>query len=295
MQTLSLDGDFTIEFSTNGLPAHSPAQYFAGMSDLLEAMQSLDANLVAFILPSASAVQRVERVTIGSVKLKIASLIEYLPEDVLRSFDWKKICGHFLAEGRKKVLQWLRKEPRARSAAQIEELATELDQLASTTLGAPRRISRRLLLSMVVRVIRGTQALPGTETVTVRLDQEEILLPREVEIPAETAKAVAESELEPFEQEMRLLVKKPDMIGKSQWDFLDRGHVIRAKMSDADWVESYQNNQLMLKPGDAIDAKVRLTPKHGIDDHSYNYDVLQVRSVIPSTVTQQPLLFDDSA
>jgi hypothetical protein len=295
MQTYPLSDDLRLEFSAREFSAHSPALYFAGMSELLDAMQSLDANLIAFVLPNARAIQRIEQVTTGSIRLKIASFIEYVPDEVLKTGDWKRVCGHFLVEGRKKILLWLHKQPKVIEKAQVEDLANELDRLATESTGPTRRISRRLLLSMIIRVIRGTQAMPGKESVTVRMADTEVVLPREVEVPAETANAVAESELEPFEQEMRLLVKKPDMIGKSQWDFLDRGHVIRAKMSDGDWVENYQNNQLSLKPGDAIEAKVRLTPKHGTDDHAYNYDVLQVRSVVPSTVTQQALLFDESA
>lgn len=128
----------------------------------------------------------------------------------------------------------------------------------------------------------------------MRLDGELILLPREAEGPSDTAQAIAEAELEPFEQEMRLLVKKPDMIGRSQWDFLDRGHVIHARMADVDWVASYQRNEFPLSPGDAIDAKVRLTPRHGTSDHEYSYEIVQVRGVVPNTVVQQGLLFEST-
>ena len=295
METYEPIDDFRLEFSTDELASHSPAQYFSGIAEVLEAMQVLDANLVAFILPSARTTQRLQQVTSGSIRTKIASIIEYIPDDVLRTGDWKRVCGHFLVDGRKAVLHWLRKEPKVRDEAQLESLAIELDRLASVSESPvkPRRFSRRLLLSVVVRLIRGAQALPGKETVTAIINQERIVLPRNAEVTTAVVQSVAEAEVEPFEQEMRLLVKKPDMIGNSQWDFLDRGYVVRAKMSDTGWVDSYHKNQLALKPGDGIEARVRLTPKHGTSDLAYNYEVVQVRNVIPSGITQQSMLFED--
>jgi hypothetical protein len=93
---------------------------------------------------------------------------------------------------------------------------------------------------------------------------------------------------------MRLLIKKPDMIGRSQWEFVDRGHVIRARMKDFDWVKQYQQNDFSLNPGDAIDAKVRVTPKGAPSDGEYSYDIMRVHRVIESSIAQQSHLFDDS-
>jgi hypothetical protein len=289
-----LPEEFAVEFSTTELASQSPTAFFDGVSSVLDALHTLDANLVSFILPSAQAVQRVEQVSIGSLKLKLASLIEGIPEEDIRGLDWQKICGHFLVEGRKTVLRWLRKQPKVSTPEQVDELARELEALCLEAKGPPRRFSRRLLLSLVVRVIRGTQSIPDGETVTVTLDQEKIVLPREAQVLTNVATVVAEQELEPFEQEMRLLVKKPDMIGKSKWDFIDRGHVINAKMSDSIWVERYQNKAFALSPGDAIDAKVRLTPKQDTSASEYSYEIVEVRGVVRSTVVQQPLLFDAS-
>ena len=295
MENFQPADDLELEFSTIELSSHEPVQYFAALTDVLGAMQALDANLVAFILPDARTAQRVEQLTVGSIRLKIASIIDYVPDDVLRTGDWKRVAGHFLVEGRKAILQWLRREPKIRDKTLVESLAAELDRIAAEA-GTPirvRRFSRRLLLAMIARLIRSVQAMPGEETVTAVINEERITLPRNAEISTEVARSVAESELEPFEQEMRLLVKKPDMIGASQWDFLDRGYVIRARMSDTMWVDNYHNNKLDLKPGDAIEATVRLTPRSNTAESVYNYEVVKVRSVISSTVTQQPLLFEE--
>lgn len=284
--------EFVVEFTTSGLRAESPAAFFEGVSGVLDSLQILDANLLAFVLPQSRATQSIEEISIASLRLRIATLLENIPEEDLRGCDWRRIAGHFLVEGRKAFLRFLRRQPKVTDKAQLEELGREVDALVGEVTKSPKRFPRRLLLMILVRIIRSAQAMPGTEVVTVVVAGEVTSLPRDAEVTAAVAQEVAAAELEPFDQEMTLLIKKPDMIGRSQWEFVDRGHVIRAKMSDTDWVTQYQSQAFALNPGDAIEAKVRLLPRNSSGEDEYAYEVVNVRRVIHSTVAQQSLFFD---
>jgi hypothetical protein len=286
---------FLIEFSTDNLAAESPAAYFDGVSQVIDAFQSADANLLAFLLPSSRTGLRIDRLEIGSFRIWLATQLEDLPEEGLRKFDWKQLVGHYLLKCRNAIVKFLRKNPKVEDTQLVERLGAEIDAIANDAIPATRRFSRRLLLGVLVRVIRATQSVPGAETVHVIISEERTLLPREAEVTIGVVSAIESGELEPFEQEMRLLVKKPDMLGRSQWEFVDRGHVIRAKMGDLAWVERYQRHGVVLNPGDAIDVRMQLTPKHTTEDQLYyTYSIVNVRSVIPSVVIQQPLLFESA-
>jgi hypothetical protein len=292
MASDAVDERFVIEFSTNRLPSENPADYFEGVSQVLDAFQSLDANLLNFILPAAKTRLNIERLETSSLKLWLATTLENLPDDALRELDWKKFVGHYLLKVRNAFVRFLRKTPKVTETRMIEDLGQEVDSLASEVVQAPRRISRRLLISILVRIIRATQSVPGNETVKVTVFGETSVLPRDAEVTPNVAEELANRESEPFEQEMKLLVKKPDMLGRSQWEFLNRGHVIRAKMGDAEWVKQYQGQEITLKPGDAIEARVRITPRGPPADADYAYTITEVRRVIASSIVQLPLLFE---
>ena len=82
-----------------------------------------------------------------------------------------------------------------------------------------------------------------------------------------------------------LKIKKPDYLGSSQWEFkIDR--IIKAKVSDADWIQKFHRKEFVLTPGDAIEADVKETNKFDIDLNivAQNYEVIKVHEVLRSYV-----------
>lgn len=282
----------TLTFSTDSLASESPSAFFDSVGEVLESLQFLDANLLNFVAPEGQVRLSIADISISSLRLKLATVLEHIPEEVLGSGDWKKVLGFYLVKARKSILAYLRKAPKTATVESIEALGEELDSAAYDAIQQRRRFPRTLLVYMLSRVIRAVQSVPVPETVTVETDGEKYQLPRNTIITSEVANTIATADLEPFEQEMTLLVKKPDMIRRSQWEFVDRGHVIREKMLNEDWVTQYQNRLIDLNPGDAVDAKVRVTPRPVTGKTEAAYEVLTIHRVVSNPIAQQSLLFE---
>lgn len=97
---------------------------------------------------------------------------------------------------------------------------------------------------------------------------------------------------------MILKVKKPDFLGNSQWEFKHDNRIITARILDDQWLESFRNGQVVIKPGDAIRANVLIEVNYGYDREvvSTNYRIITVDEVIDlNPPTKQNALFDTDA
>ncbi|NEP38482.1 MAG: hypothetical protein F6K35_04110 [Okeania sp. SIO2H7] len=96
--------------------------------------------------------------------------------------------------------------------------------------------------------------------------------------------------------EMILKVKKPDYLGESKWQFKDKRRTIEVKITDSDWLESFQKNrEFSIKPGDAIKAEVEVTSKYGFSGEllSTEYVLKKVIEVVSMHDGSQLSLFKD--
>ena len=79
-----------------------------------------------------------------------------------------------------------------------------------------------------------------------------------------------------------LKIKKPDFLGQPKWFFRYQGHQIEAKISDSNWLDSYQGRQEDLQPGDSIKANLKENMSYGHDGEIVHvaYEVTEVMEVI---------------
>jgi hypothetical protein len=85
------------------------------------------------------------------------------------------------------------------------------------------------------------------------------------------------------ELEMILMVKKPDFLGDSMWDFRHEGKRIPAKVVDSEWLGNFHTGTIALRSGDALRAWVEIETNYGNDREvlATHYRVLKVLEVIP--------------
>lgn len=99
------------------------------------------------------------------------------------------------------------------------------------------------------------------------------------------------------EAEMTLLVKKPDYLGNSKWEFKDDKKAISAHISDPEWLHDFHNGEAILQPGSSLICNVRY--RHDLDKSGNTIDsVYEVTRVIetiaPSDATLNDLFKDES-
>ena len=93
---------------------------------------------------------------------------------------------------------------------------------------------------------------------------------------------------------MILKVKKPDYLGESKWDFRHGGRSFPAKVIHREWLESFQNRDVDIRPGDSVRSKVEIINRYDFDGEliSTDYNILQVIEVIQLSSPKQIEMFD---
>ena len=83
-----------------------PTRVFRTMAGLIEAAQRMDTHLAEMIGANVRTSLVLEDVEATSLKSRLRSVIEAIPDEPLQAGDIKKLVGHFLLKGKHKVLDW---------------------------------------------------------------------------------------------------------------------------------------------------------------------------------------------
>jgi hypothetical protein len=99
----------------------------------------------------------------------------------------------------------------------------------------------------------------------------------------ETIEALLTRETLSSKSEMILMVKKPDYLGQSQWDFRHGTRPVIAKILDTAWLRQFQTRKVDVRPGDSLRADVEVVVKYGYDNEvvSIQYNIVHIKAVLP--------------
>jgi hypothetical protein len=88
-----------------------------------------------------------------------------------------------------------------------------------------------------------------------------------------------------------LIVKRPDYLGKSKWDFRQGKKSISARIDDQEWLSRFQARKIDVRPGDALRCLVTIEHKYGFDNELLNeeYIVTFIEGVLENQVSQDDL------
>ena len=95
--------------------------------------------------------------------------------------------------------------------------------------------------------------------------------------------------------QMNLVVKKPDYLGASMWEFRHGAKTIQAKILDSEWLSSFQNRRVDIRPGDALKCLVTVEYSYGFDNELVreSYAVEKVLAVLANQMWTQHTLLPD--
>jgi hypothetical protein len=125
------------------------------------------------------------------------------------------------------------------------------------------------------------------------------------ETPLDTSLRVSSDEIERLlteevlvsESEHLLLVKRPDYLGNSRWEFRLGDRSIEAKLLDNAWLEDFRAGRIPLHPGDALRALVRTEVYRGFEGQivATRHQVLKVIDVVHGEGETQISFLDDES
>lgn len=276
-----------------------PSRVFQSMADLIDSLNSLDAELASMVNINIQPELVLDRIEGGSIKSVLRTIIKDLPDDALKEANFKKILGHFLLKAKYIFLKWSEEKDEIQNIEQIIELKDELLALAEETdiihLPAYKPIETESLLSHIHSINNSIAPLIEEDKVTYISAEGTTSINSNLEISSEIIIDLLTNEILETNGIRILKIKKPDFLGQSKWFLRHQGHQIEAKISDVNWLNSYQDRHQDLQPGDSIKANLNEKTSYGHDGNilHIDYEVTDVLEVIHAPKVIQGDIFDN--
>lgn len=283
-----LDSDFciTIDFKKE---SENPSRIFQAMVDLIQAFQKLDKDLIRGIDSKLEPTILLEDVESGSLRTWLKSIIEGVPDEVLKDGDWKKILGHFLVKVKYIVINRLENTTDITDASVIETIQRDIHIEASKTdvkmFPYYEPIPVPKLINNIDRINKSLSYLQEGDTATYESNiTDKASFNLSLNFSPERIEDLLTKESLSNTAMMILKVKKPDYLGNSMWEFRHQNKSFHAKILDNPWLFRFQKRQIDIRPGDSIRAMVNVIVRYGHDNNvlSTHYEINEVVDVIGS-------------
>lgn len=258
----------------------------SGAMRLIESLDKLDHCLLSSIDSNLEPVSILNDVQHSSLKVLLARALRKIPDEHLKTLEWKKWLGDLLVTGKHKLLGRLEAD-----APEIAQILIELEpQYRNAPTGligfTPPSVAD---VQLALKDVRTARALLPGQAVTFQTEMGDISLAEQtleapVAIPT-VQSARTNSGTEFFK------VKSTDMLGQAQWQVMRNGKATKVDMLHKSWLAQYQDRQHTVLPGDSIECRYEETVTYDSDQNEIdrNLAIVEVMRVISPSI-QQPLI-----
>jgi hypothetical protein len=118
-----VDFDIRIEFARG---EGDPTRVFRSMADLIDAFQRIDTHLAPMLGATVRTSLVLQDIEAASLKSRLRTVIESVPDEALKQGEVKKLIGHFLLQGKHKVLDWCRDRNEVGDRQEVKLLEAKL-------------------------------------------------------------------------------------------------------------------------------------------------------------------------
>lgn len=289
------DFEIRVEFQRG---TGDPARVFRAMTGLIESAQNLDEHLAGTIGTTVHTSLILQDIETASLKAKLQTIIQSVPDEALRDGDTKKVIGHFLLKAKHRVLDWCSARSEIQGRDEVEELEGEILRLAEQAdvklLPAYAPVDTGRLLSDVTAIHCALANLERDDRATFSSLEGISKYNPNLVVSDGIVRELVTRETITTEGVRIVKVKKPDYLGSSKWGFRYMGHQIEAKILDGVWLAKFQDRRVALHPGDSLRVVLRECTSYGYDNElvHVDYEVVEVQEVIPAPKFQQTNLID---
>ncbi|GEM_PF-1892288 len=278
-----------------------PVQVFAAMTDMLRGFSEIDRQLIGIIEPSANPMTVIEDIEAASITAWVRNVLTKADDKAIESMDVKKAIGVYLVKAKYKVIEFLDDIKRREDKRRREQLKEDLQALAREVPSSamfPGQIDLPALEKPMNDIQLAKSRLQNGEKVTIKGEDHP-----EVQVDTAFAEKIDLSDKEPEVSdddggyaEMLLLIRKPDLIGKSKWEFKHGKQTINATINDTEWMAGFHRGEEKgIVPGTEMRARVHLTYQRNADGalSGVEHEVEKVLGIVPPSASTQRALFAD--
>lgn len=290
-----MKADFCIEIDFEK-GTESPSRVFRAMTELIEAFQAIDTDLVQSIDAKIEPVAIIEDIEAGSIKAWLGYILRAADDDALKNLDWKPAVGRYLVKAKYFILDFIAERTSIVSRDEMKQLENELLELARETdvTHFPNYVpvQRQKLLPDINRITSAVSYLTENDKASYVTAENKLTINAQFHVVPETIEDLLTRETLESTSEMILKVKKPDYLGDSQWEVRHGTRSILMKIEDNKWLKEFQSREHDVRPGDSLRAMVKISVNYGFDNEvvATHYSITEVKDVIRFRPTGQASL-----
>ncbi|MBK1684756.1 hypothetical protein CKO18_14435 [Rhodoferax fermentans] len=256
------------------------------MAGLIDAFQRLDGHLAPMLGASVRTSLVLQDIEAASLKSRLRTVIDAIPDEPLQQGDIKKLIGHFLLKGKHTILDWCGERNEISDREDVKRLEADLTKLAHDTdiklLPAYAQIDTPSLLSDISAVNDAMVPLEKRDRATFASLEGRSSFNPDLVVSGEVIREIVTRERLENTGERILKVKKPDYLGTSKWTFKYGTLTIEAKICDEYWLDNFQKGLVELGPGDSLRVTLYEEVSYGYDNEVVHteYEVRKVDVVV---------------
>jgi hypothetical protein len=293
------DADFAlrIDFKRG---EQNPQRIFQAADLMIRALQRLDATFVGAIDTKIEPMMVLEEIESGSLIIWLRNILTSTDDEALKKLDWKPAVGKYLVRAKHAYIKWANREEPARTlldlGREILNIAKETDVLQMPIYSAPP-IQDLVDAAKDIEAAK-TPLIPGEDKISyISADAPDVDFDLSIRWAPDELISLAIKETIKFENmPMTLVVRRPDYLGSTKWDFRHGKRQISARIEDAEWLRSFQSRKIDVRPGDALRCLATAEHSYGFDNEliSENIIITKVVEVLENRFSQLGLFEDGS-
>jgi hypothetical protein len=276
----------------------TPSRVFRVMTSLIDSFQEIDGFLAGSIATGLKPSTLLEDIESGSIRVWLRNILESIDDESLKSGEWKKVIGAYLVKAKRIMIDWTDRRTTVTAEAEIAELRQELLDAAAQTdvLRIPTYVP--IPSNEVVRSIQlisdALQPLNEDDSVSYLSSERIIEFNKSFEVVPAALTDLLVREVMTSEAPMILVIKRPDFLGDSKWEFRHDRRVFEARILDPAWMTEFRLGTVVIHPGDALRAVVRSTVRYGFDGEVVDsqHEIIKVDGVIHTIRPSQGHFFN---
>ncbi len=270
-----------------------PLRVFKTADQMVRALQKLDKTFCRSVDSSIKPIMVLEDIEAGSLRIWLKNILESTDDQALKDIDWKPAIGKYLVRAKYVYLQWANKPDGQESLAilgkEIMKIAEETDVKHLPDYAPP---SAQELIHATKEIDSAKlNLISGDSMQYISADNDPVDFDLVASWDTEKLEEMSIKETTRFENmQMNLIVKKPDYLGMSMWEFRHGPSLIFARISDEIWLARYQKErEFDIRPGDALRCLVTVEFSYGFDNELIrtSYVIEQVDRVLENQVSKQ--------
>ena len=277
----------------------TPSRIFRAMTDLIEAFSAFDRDLLQSVDSTLRPVMVLEDVETGSIRAIIRTIVEIPDDKDLRDGNVKRILGSYAVKAKEKLLKFTNERNGVSNREELRQLSNMLSQGAEETNYSPMNIYGKMtplqLAGHVENITEAVRPLSDHDSAVLVVDEGDgLTINRSFHIERAELEQLLTRETIVTPREMYLQVKKPDYLGRSQWEFRHGNNALSARIDDDPWLRRFQKREIDVRPGDALHVKVVQTECYGHDNEliKMSFSIVEVIGVAPGEINAQLRLLD---